>query len=440
MTEAIITHYTVGERNVSYVMNVLYQGKQWTIQRRYSDFTHLDKKLKKEGYTVGYDLPNKVVFGNYYPSVLDHRRKELNKYLSNLSASLSSDNTYLREFFEVDENILKIALKKSRRMSDIYRSDNIMMIYKRACELMIHGNVLRQRRQQRSPTRREYYKPQPKQSSSFSSRPKSAGSIFSNSSSSPGNSFSGIPISPPRMITTTSASSNSSAGACVAGTRKPPKPPLPNQPKSSSNNAISYSVLQESTRQRDSFSSNNDSLIDSLQESAIMAALKDDFMTQTYSVYKDTNPSVDSIFHDASDGQVYDIYDTNRKDYISNVNSCFRQKSDDGTWNDSSSNSKVIDILSSPPPSTHATNLATMDSIANLIKEKMSIPFDPQDVLADPRSKWENECKVADWTTRPTKPPYHRPHSQESTVPLRLRFTAADAKAGLPPHMIKHLL
>jgi hypothetical protein len=410
MAEAIITHYTVGERNVSYVMNVVYQGKQWTIQRRYSDFVRFDKKLKLEGYAVGYDLPSKVVFGNFYPSVLDHRRKELNKYLRNLGACLSSDNTYLREFFEVDENILKYALKKNRRLSDIFRSDNIRQIYKRASQLMINANALRHhsrhRKQQfnRSIT-----------TSSFSGYPRRTAA----------------PLTPPRVNTTKGKQKGSVT----------PQSPLRGK-RGVINNTSTFSILQENTRQC-SCSSTNDTIIDSLQESSIMAALKDDFLTHSRLISSeyDGNNINNPFFYDENNKDAFD--DTQRqKSYLSNVNSCFRQKSEDGSWLENSSNSKIINILSPPSLPNMTQILSDMTDIAHLIRQQMEVPFTPDDVIVNPGPRWESDFRsaIAAHVPPTRRPPYHRPHDQESTVPLRLRFNKDDTKANMPPHLIKHIL
>lgn len=414
------------------MMNIHYNGKQWTIQRRYSHFAKLDYKLKLEGYFVGYDLPTKVVFGNLYPSVLDHRRKELNKYLKMLSSTLSSDNTYLREFFDVDENMLKIALKQSRRMSDVYRSDNILQIFKRASQLMINGNDPRRPVQR---NRREDYYRQHQGSNSFSGRPRSAGP--SNSANSHGNSFSSS-STPPRNIS-----------KLIKQKNKPP--PFPNAHKNGPNNSNTYSSLQESTRHRDSFSSNTtDSLNNEpWHESAIMSALKDDFMSQSsFSSPSEcdspTTLPIPMILYDqsSSTAELEEIDYTLRKDYISNVNSCFRQKSDDGTWTETSTMTKVIHILSSPPPIALTKHLTDMTSIANLIKQQLSISLGEEDVFVTPGAMWEDRYKTATsaLTPPPKKPAYDRPRHRESTVALRLRFTQADAPSNLSPHLVKHLL
>jgi len=438
MTEAIITHYTVGKKTVSYVMNILYQGKQWTVQRRFSDFVKLDKKLRAEGYNVGYDLPNKVVFGNFYRNVLDHRRKELNKYLTTLCGSISSDNTYLREFYEVDENMLKNALKQSRRMSDIYRSDHAQQICKRASQLMINGSNLRPRRFQHQ-HRKEYNKPPISQqssqqsSSSLPGRTRSIGSMISSSSN--GDSFSG-------------PSQSSSAHTNHSHRKQKPLNPhqrsskYASQGKSGSNNSTSHfhAGLKETTRQRDSFSSYTDSLVDSWQDSLLITTLKDNFMAHS--------SQAQSLLSDRSSDRAQQldigdaIVDTEYEDDIQSVNSCFRQKSDDGTWKETSSSKKIIDILAAPSPKNMTKNIATMSDIGGLITQQLTISLNPDDVVVDPSSMWEEASRNTALTTspRPPKPPYRRPHSQESTIPLRLRFSPADAQTNISPHLVKHLL
>lgn len=316
MTEAIITHYAVGERKiVTYVMNVLHQGQQWTTQRRYSEFVRFDKKLIQEGYVVGFSLPSKVVFGNFYPSVLEHRRKELNKYLRMLCSCLSSDNTYLREFFEVDENMLKHALKMNRRQSDIHRSDFIRLIYKRASQLMISGDTMQRCvRLQRRLTRRKEANASaaPSYSSGRSRSISSIGTLFSSGRST----SSAVSRTPPRLAATTKFKHKYD--------QIPPR----------------------SQKQQGSFSSNNDTIVDSLQETAIMEALKDDFLALSCHIsseYSKNDGAIpDKDFKDAFD----DNNSTLPKAYLSNVNSCFRQKSE----GNSDAHCQILSLLSTPPP------------------------------------------------------------------------------------------
>lgn len=427
MAEAIITHHTVVDRNVFYVMKILYQGKQWTIQRRYSDFIKFDKKLISEGYVLGFVLPNKVVFGNLYPTVLEHRRKELNKYLRIVGGCLSSDNTYLKEFFEVDENMLKHALKKNRRLSDIYRSDNIHQIYKRASQQMINGRAMRQ---YHSNLRHAKIASSSSTSFSSSSSRRSGGSLSSH------HGFNTIKHQKHSKTTPNT----------------PPRPPPRSPPRNKGkiiNNVNTFSSLQEDTRLHGSFSSHNDTLEDSLQEGSLTSALKDDFLALSNLIAQeeyntsssDVNTRRAPFFNDAFD-QTHQHQ--HQSTYISNVNSCFRQQSDDGSWTETSSHAKVIDILSPPThPTPYMTQMTTdMNDIAHLIQQHLSIPFSVENVITDPSEKWSTafSSDAASRPPRTPRPPFHRPHSQESTIPLRLRLNKDDTGANLPPHLIKHLL
>ena len=369
---------------------------------------------------LGFVLPSKVVFGNYYPTVLEHRRKELNKYLRIIGACLSSDNTYLREFFEVDENILKYALKKNRRLSDVYRSDNIRQIYKRASEQMIDGRASRRLSHQR---RKDYQKTASSTSaaaSSSSSSSSSLGRTSSISSSPPG--FNIIKHHHKQAKTLPSSSRHKEKGTNTSNT---------------------ISNLQEHSRQFDSFSSHNDTILDdSLQESSITSALKDDFLTLSRIISSDTY--IDDDNHKDT-VNVSQQQQQPQQTYISNVNSCFRQLSEDGSWTDNSSHSKVLDILtpSSLPPLSHMTQMLTdMTNITQLIQQHLAIPFTTEELIIDPSSKWTSDfhrCAASQAPIVP-RPPYNRPHSQESTIPLRLRFNKDDTGANMPPHLMKHLL
>lgn len=381
-------------------MTVLYQGKQWSVERRFSDFVRLDKKLRKDGFAISHDLPKKVVFGNFYPSVLDHRRKELNKYLQHLITSLSSDNTYLREFFEVDENMLKFAIKNSRNPSDICRSDNIRLILKRASQQMIDGSVLR-----KSPHQKEFNK------NPVSTRSRAISFITESLSSKSKASMSSMSITPPRSANPMKQRHNSTTltnHSNTTGTRSCHGP-------------------QDSGRPRSRSSSNIDTLIDSLQETSIIDALREDFENHSRIVSYELDESCFDILRDVDSPPSPSRWDR------------LLEFEDDKI---SDETVDVVNILTYSPPSNFNNMLTEAGNVFKIVKQNSIIAVDPNEIITDPGDKWEETFKkvLLEQPVKKAKPPFHRPPGLDSTVPLRLRFTTADSGANLPPHMCKHLL
>ena len=412
MTEAIITHYTYKSHKVWYVMNILYQGQQWTTRRRYSDFVILDKKLKKEGYFVEGELPCKVIFGMFYQSVLDSRLKELNRYLRLLNANISSDNTYLREFYEVDENMLKYALKMNKKLSDVQRAENIRKIFQEASMMMINVNSLRIR----SRNRKAFYNQA--QATVLSGLYRRGTAMFSSQSSSPRWKMQPqIPRSPQR------------------GKEKKKVASVNNQDVSTSKHHDSFSSNNESSWNGSNIDSSiyDSTGLDSWQDSEVVAALRDSFISNANMI--------------ASQGIVCDsaISETIKRqdfDCVHNIKSCFRKQSEDGKWTEISDERKIVDCLSLSSLPDVSQMLHEMKNIASVVEKYQQVVFKVDDIVVDPKPRWRSELKESLHCSpkRSPKPPHHRPPGQESTIPLRIRFSANENVSNIPPHTIKHLL
>jgi hypothetical protein len=102
-----------------YFIVILYKGSEWGIRKRYSDFVKFDEYLQQSGYAVHYKLPEKVFWSRLDPTLISKRMVELQSYLTSLlQNTLSTDNNLIREFLEVDENVLAQAIKQKKMQPD----------------------------------------------------------------------------------------------------------------------------------------------------------------------------------------------------------------------------------------------------------------------------------------------------------------------------------
>ncbi len=98
-----------------YFIVILYKGSEWAIRKRYSDFVQFDLYLQQSGYDVQYKLPEKNFWSRLDPTLISKRMTELQNYLASLfQNTLCTDNSLIREFLEVDEHVLALAIKQKR--------------------------------------------------------------------------------------------------------------------------------------------------------------------------------------------------------------------------------------------------------------------------------------------------------------------------------------
>jgi hypothetical protein len=114
-TTADIQRYEVSaEGNIYYFIKVVYNGREWAVRKRYSDFSKLDEYLLKDGFKLSYALPSKQFWNRFDKKALMERQKGLQSYLNTLlTNTVSSDNSLVKEFLEVDHNRLQHARKQS---------------------------------------------------------------------------------------------------------------------------------------------------------------------------------------------------------------------------------------------------------------------------------------------------------------------------------------
>eukprot|EP01033_Poteriospumella_lacustris_P007773 gene7772-5591_t len=98
---------------VEYFIKVVHNGRIWGIRKRFSHFVQLHEHLLKHGYTVDAVLPKKS-WKKFDETRLKKRLKALQEYIDCLLRTFSlSENSLLKEFFEVESVWLQIAKKQS---------------------------------------------------------------------------------------------------------------------------------------------------------------------------------------------------------------------------------------------------------------------------------------------------------------------------------------
>jgi hypothetical protein len=98
---------------VEYFIKVVHNGRVWGIRKRYSHFVQLHEHFIKNGYTIDVALPKKS-WKKFDETRLKKRLKALQDYIDCLLRTFSlSDNSLLKEFFEVETVWLQIAKKQS---------------------------------------------------------------------------------------------------------------------------------------------------------------------------------------------------------------------------------------------------------------------------------------------------------------------------------------
>jgi hypothetical protein len=112
------------EGHTEYFIKVVFNGREWAIRKRYSEFTQFDDYLQKSGYRVNYSLPSKTWWKRFDQNVLSQRQKELQTYLDILlKSTVSTENSLVREFLEVDVN--KLAYARRQTFKEFKFSENL---------------------------------------------------------------------------------------------------------------------------------------------------------------------------------------------------------------------------------------------------------------------------------------------------------------------------
>lgn len=131
--------------HVDYIIQVVYHGRQWLIRKRYSEFDYFDKKIRRYYRNLLRDLPPKTYryWGRLNHQIIIKRMKELELYLQSLLKNVASDNNLLKEFLEVDSNLLAYHLNSINNHSHdiILHIDLLQNIIKKFSLKIIPCNV-----------------------------------------------------------------------------------------------------------------------------------------------------------------------------------------------------------------------------------------------------------------------------------------------------------
>ena len=95
-----------GEHTV-YVLQVIYNGRRWSVERRYSEFDMLDREMQRmwafdPSVRLG-ELPSKVWVGKLAKETQSKRKDELENYINNLlcQSKIVQESAELRAFLEI---------------------------------------------------------------------------------------------------------------------------------------------------------------------------------------------------------------------------------------------------------------------------------------------------------------------------------------------------
>lgn len=133
MDSANISRYSSNSSGYTeYSINVSYLGQGWKTKKRFSDFKTLDDALKANGIVVvGAALPEKNWFSKFDVDFLVKRAKALQNYLDKMIL-VTPCPSLIKEFLEVEKNMLVNNLKKNRSMRAIKKTDKIAAIVNKA--------------------------------------------------------------------------------------------------------------------------------------------------------------------------------------------------------------------------------------------------------------------------------------------------------------------
>ena len=143
---ATVQRYTVSygmKGHVEYIIKVDYNGREWAVRKRYSEFDHFNTKITKSGYIIPVKLPPRLYFGNLSEEQIIKRVKELDLYLGSLVRTVPADNSLLKEFLEVDSNMLAIEINRKPTLLQLSAADRAREVLRIAESSFIHIDAYR---------------------------------------------------------------------------------------------------------------------------------------------------------------------------------------------------------------------------------------------------------------------------------------------------------
>lgn len=138
---ADIQKYNIADGHTEYFIKIMYLDRQWPLRKRFSDFVELDKYLRVRGFEIICQLPEKNWWSRFDPFLLLQRQKELQIYLNSLLAVVGiHDNAAIREFFDVDHNILKHNIAQGSKVLNY--KDRLKAIVTKTKRKFLNGNIV----------------------------------------------------------------------------------------------------------------------------------------------------------------------------------------------------------------------------------------------------------------------------------------------------------
>lgn len=134
-------------KHYEYLILVIFKGQQWAVRKRFSDFDRFDAALRSNGFFIKSHLPPKrsYTFPFIHPKEPPIQRQlDLQIYLNDMLSTLNvAEISLVREFLEVDGNMLAVALNHSK--VEMKRSDRLRDVVQqfRICIMPIGGESFR---------------------------------------------------------------------------------------------------------------------------------------------------------------------------------------------------------------------------------------------------------------------------------------------------------
>lgn len=149
--------------HIEYFIKVIHNGKIWAIRKRFSEFLQLHEYLLKSGFEFDGTLPKKTLWKKDDENKLKKRCRALQDYLESLLHAFSlSDNSLLKEFFEVENTFLQLAKRQS--FKEIRSTEKLSKLPKLLQSWMIAIPYTRQRSQTQHglrPQSQQFHSPAP---------------------------------------------------------------------------------------------------------------------------------------------------------------------------------------------------------------------------------------------------------------------------------------
>ena len=124
---SIIRYSTHHSGHTEYSIKVCHLGKEWSVKKRFSDFTSLNAALKSSNIVVACPLPEKNWWSKFDADFLVNRAKALQTYLDKLIL-ITPLPSLVKEFLDLDRNMLANELKRNTSFKALRKTDRVNSI------------------------------------------------------------------------------------------------------------------------------------------------------------------------------------------------------------------------------------------------------------------------------------------------------------------------